>query len=252
MKFLTPGFYLTKAKTTLFSTLKLILLLFIMILLSLLLTFICSFIIKVPSEMEKNIAFHLDNGNLISEVHSDCLFNTEINSNKQCVDILNKIYSIHIEIDLHKSKLLPNLFESKLEFFSEKNTDKNFSLKKVTFLKDENKFLQFINDFTLIIPRFFGYFQTEKITVKFIDDFDNSIFHLNKVRLSLETNTLGIDKAVIYFIPNLSFVQYFIGKMYYITLFFVLAGSLISQLLLYFVFTLYNCFYSNGKKDKDD
>ena len=241
-------------KKGIISVSKLLFLVVIMSFLSILITFFVSVIIRVPSEMSKELSYYVENKYLTSEIHTSCNFNEEVNSNNQCIDILKKQYSIYIDLDIILSDSLPIYLESEIEFFSEKHPEKNFSIKKVTFLKEESKLIQVVSDLLLLIPRLFGYYNSEKLTIAFINDFDNSIFNLEKIKYIINSNQIGISNSNIYFIPNLSFVQYFIGKIYYLTLCLILIGSFISQVLMYSIITCYSLIWGerNEVKEKNE
>lgn len=197
--------------------------------LSTVMSVLVSFLIRVPAEMEQNLNFKVDSNNLVAKAYSKCPNNPDLNADLSCISIEAKKYSVSADINLKRAINSTNLIEVEIEFVSFVNPKNNFSIKKVAFIKEENS----------IIDRIFNFFSAPRIHIKFIDELDNSNFHLEKVSLKINSDQIEVDSSKIYFVPQLSYIQYFIGKTYYITLVLVFYGAVISQLLLVFAILIY-------------
>lgn len=231
---------------------RVFLVVFAVLFLSSVITIIVSLVIRVPSDMEKILDFHLEETGLAAEVFSNCNLRSEVNSNISCVNLDSKSYSISVDVSLLRSNSNPNLIESEMEFFSSTQPKQNFSVKKVAFVKDDDSYLEKLSDALFFVPRIFGFFSKERILIKFIEEFDNEIFNMQKVKIKINSQQVGVEGSKVYFVPHLSYLQYFIGKTYYITLILVFYGSALSQILLLCIITLYSWLFKSTHKDKKD
>ena len=250
MSILFPSFIMDFLKSSTFLAIKLILVSFFAIFISTIVTYFFSIILRVPVSMEKRLDFSILNNKLVSEVWTNCLDEHEGNTNKNCILIDKQIYSVIAEINIVKfnSNTDEKYIESELFFNSEFNTKKNFSVKKLSFMTEENHNIQLIYDYIAIIPRMFGYLKSEKLTIVYTNEFDNEKFELEKISLHLNNINLTLDESKIMFIPKISYFELFLGKMYYISLFLVFMSVFSMIFFSYLAVFVYRILTSNPEK----
>ena len=257
----------------LINTLLFLVILFILFLfISTICTILTSSILQTPFIQESNVSFHIDEYNdLYSEVLANCDSNNNSEYIKDCftnsLEYIN--YQVILEIEAYTSKISNNNNSNnsnnnnnnlgiEFSFKSNLNSNKNFSIRKVTYFRSSIKtnnsiislFIDLIYNTILFIPRnIFGFFTTEKITVNIVDDLDNNDFFLDyvSIRLFNSNNTL-IKNTKVLFIPKLSFKQFIIKKIRFLTEYSIFFGSLVFQILVYIIYQIINTYYRIKKK----
>jgi len=246
-----PTFILNFIKSVFKKGMKITILLLMNLFISLVVTYFVSCLISIPTEMEKKLDFYVDGNNLVSEIYCNCLEEYEVNTDKNCINLMTEIYSVSMEMDIvnyfdgvnvNQSEI--GIIETQLEFFNEGKRDSELNIKRIAFLKTDKKLLQMVYDLFLSIPKYFGYLKSERVFLMYTKDYKNFHSNLEKVKLTIFTKEISIESAKILFIPKLSYLKYFIGKAYYISIF----GVFLSTFLFLDLFVVFYIMYKTTEK----
>lgn len=243
-----PFFLINWATSIMHLILKMMVILFVTLFISTTITYFVSVILEVPSDLEAELDFYIENKSLVSEVYSNCLTEYQVNNNRNCVNLSKASYSISVELSILKFDSdtdKKNILETELKLYSDFNYNLDYNIKKVSFITEESYILSLVYNIIAFFPKILGYLKSETILIKYTSEFNNDIFDLEKIKLFIYNNNLSIESARIIFLPKLGYLQYFIGKMYYITLFFTFFGVFYLISILYLWMFL---FYFNKSK----
>lgn len=258
MSLIIPVCFINIVKSTVQKLIRLCLITLLAFFISTTITYLFNIIVRVPSNLSKKIDFYIENEALVSEIYTNCLEEYEHNSNKNCLNLESGLYTILVELNIVKFynnageiQDQAGLIETQLEFNSENNPKRDFLIKKVVFLKEENKIVKLIYDVVSIFPRLLGYLNSEKVIINFTSELNSSTFDLEKVKLTLFNKNITLDECKIMFLPNLSYLQYFMGKMYYISLFAVFFSVFFGIIISYLIYNIYySISYFSGDKEE--
>lgn len=253
LKIFTFKFYIRKIKNTLKSLFKRTVMIILMFLISFLFTLIVSILIKTPSIQEKNLSLYKKENNLYTNLFNCNIYfsddrHYDMHIGKQCVYLNSISYSIVVEMEImNMNELKSNYIETKIDFHSNKSKEHDFNIDKVSYIKEEKSLISIIYDFLQYIPKKLGYFQGNVVRINYIDELDNRIFQLSSLDLIIIDSQIEIKTIKLTFLPNLSFLQSFISKIYIFSIFSVFIFSFIFQIAVYFLYNIISYLYNTVK-----
>ena len=86
-----------------------------------------------------------------------------------------------------------------------------------------------IYDIIVYFPKYLGYYYSETLYITYTKNFENTKFEIEKFILTIFRKDLIIEETSrIILLPKLSYLQYFKGKMYYLTLATTFVGTFLT------------------------
>lgn len=226
VKLISFKFYYDVLISSSYSLYKLLTFILFLSFSSLILAIMISSLFKYPLTIKKELNFYLENNNIVSEVYNINNYNNYSDKNyvnKDFISLDNIVkneYSITVELNVLRYKTNPNSISTQLELLSYSNEFLNYSIKKVSLIKQElTLFKLWFDDIFYFIPRAFGYYNSYIMNINYTNKFSNNKFNLYKIKYIINNNNLAIDKLSIKLTPNLTWIQYFCSCTYYLLIF---------------------------------
>lgn len=250
LKIFTFKFYIRKIKNTLKSLFKRTVMIILMFLISFLFTLIVSILIKAPNIQEKNLNLYKKENNLYTNLFNCNIYisddrHYDMHIGKQCVYLNSISYSVIVEMEImNMIELKSNYIETRIDFHSNRSKEHDFNIDKISYIKEEKSLVSIIYDFLQYIPKKLGYFQGNTVKINYIDELDNRIFQLSSLDLIIIGSLIEIKTIKLTFLPNLSFLQSFISKIYIFSIFSVFIFSFLFQIAVYFLYNIISYLYN--------
>jgi len=258
LKYFTLKFYIRQFKKALKVLLTRTIILISMFIISFLFTIIISILIKTPSIQDKTVSLYKKEDNLYTSLYNCNIYYSDgrhvsMHIGKQCVYLKDVSYSLIVEMEIMNiNDIKSNYIESKIEFHSNRSEEIDFTINKITYINEEKNILWILYDILLYIPRKLGYYKGNIVKINYIDELDNRIFQLLRADLIIQDSLIEINNVNLIFIPNLSFIESIINKIYFFSIFAMFIISFLFQIAVYFLYNIFGYLFKICNQFFDD
>lgn len=224
---------------------KIGLVIFCMMCSSLAICCLLNYVLIIPPSKTIDLNFHYTNDG--KDIHSSINFNcTETDYDLQCELITDNIYSIELSLEVAKkdrSRMSDNI-EIELKGVNE---ERNFSIKRLILVEQNNYVIDFINDIIRITPfQIINIFNNKYIETHLIDNYDNNEKKLERLDLFIKDRYLNIRSGSLKLLPKASLIK---RILYYFKVLTLPASFMIFFTSQVFIYILLKILFSKNNSD---
>lgn len=233
-KFLTPSYYFGSVfniiKYFIIKIFKFIVVAWAFSVSSIIITLIAYYIISLPISIENllSLSFNEDNNSQISTIYFNC---TRLKEN--CSYIESRNYQVHFEFEILKNERSTDTSNFEVALNYQLDGEKN-TIKKINFVEVNDFYLETFYRIINFPINVLGYKTTEIMSMKMINNLDNSNLGLDYVEVSIRNNKLNIKNPKLLFIPIVGFLRNIIWQFRLFTLPSLFFCCIFIQFFLYF------------------